>query len=289
MSLWRRIRDILVIMFCASLLATSYHIFIYPNEFAPAGIPGISTILQYLFDFKVGYMTIICNIPLVIAVYFFVDHKYALRSAVFAATMSTVLLILDHVDLTRFIYHTANGTSTILAPVAGGVVSGFCYGTVMKRNGSTGGTDLVAALVHHAKPEYNLLWVIFSINAIVATLSYFVFDFKIEPVILCLVYCFLSSQVSDMMLKGFKEAVKFEIVTDQPEELSEALMARLHHGVTTISAIGGFTHKNKTLLICLVNKRQIVEFQRIIQQFPGSFAYLTGVKEIMGNFKKNVK
>lgn len=286
MALWRRVSDIFVIIFSAALLALTYHIFIYPNEFAPAGLPGFATILQYLFDFKVGYMTIICNIPLVIAVYLLVGHEYALRSAVFAATMSAVLLILDNVDLSRFVYHTDNGTSTILAPIAGGVISGFCYGIVMRRNSSTGGTDLVAALVNHSKPEYNLLWVIFSINAAVATTSYFVFDFKIEPVILCIVYCYLSSQVSDMMLKGFKAAVKFEIVTEQPEELSKALMEKLHHGVTALSATGGFTHKEKTLLICLVNKRQIVEFQKIIQQFPGSFAYLTGVKEIMGNFIK---
>ena len=58
------------------------------------------------------------------------------------------------------------------------------------------------------------------------------------------------------------------------------------HGVTEIAAVGGFTHSNKTLLICVVNKHQIVQFQRIIQQFPGSFAYLSTVKETMGTFRK---
>ena len=56
--------------------------------------------------------------------------------------------------------------------------------------------------------------------------------------------------------------------------------------MTCIPAIGGFTHHDKTLLICVVNKRQIVQFQRIMQRFPGSFAYLTSVKETMGNFKR---
>lgn len=285
MKLRNRIFDYLIIMGAAALLALSYHIFIFPNEFAPAGIPGIATIVQHLFDFKVGYMTIIVNIPLVIIVYFLVDHAYAMRSAAFAVTMSLVLLLLDYVDLSQFVYHTSNGTSTILAPAAGGVVSGCCYGVVMRRNSSTGGTDLVAAIYHHYYPERNLLWVIFAINAMVAALSYFVYDFKIEPVILCLLYCFLSSKVSDTMLKGFKEAVKFEIVTDEPEVLSKALMDSLGHGVTELPAVGGFTHSNKTLLICVVNKHQIVQFQRIIQQYPGSFAYLSSVKETLGNFK----
>lgn len=286
MKLRNRILDYVIIVGAAALLALSYHIFIFPNEFAPAGIPGIATIVQHLFGFKVGYMTIIVNIPLVIIVFYLVDHAYAIRSAAFAATLSLALLALDYVDLSQFIYHTENGTSTILAPIAGGVISGFCYGVVMRRNSSTGGTDLVAVIYNHYYPERNLLWIIFAINAMVAGASYFVFNFKIEPVILCLLYCFLSSKVSDVMLKGFKEAVKFEIVTDHPEALSRALMDTLGHGVTELPAVGGFTHSNKTLLICVVNKHQIVQFQRIIQQYPGSFAYLSSVKETLGNFRR---
>ena len=86
----------------------------------------------------------------------------------------------------------------------------------MRLGGSTGGTDLVAALIHEKRPQSNLIWIIFAINVVVAAVSYVVYDFKIEPVILCMAYCFMSSRVSDTMLKGFKEAVKFEIVTDQP-------------------------------------------------------------------------
>lgn len=275
-----------LIVICAILFGFAYHLFIFPNQFAPAGIPGIATMIQYLFDFKVGYMNIIVNIPLLILTYFIVGKKYTIRSAVFAAVFSAALLLLYEVPLDRFLYQTANGTSKILAPVAAGVVCGFCYGCVMRIGGSTGGTDLVAALIHHKYPEYNLVWVIFGINAVVAGISYFVYDFQIEPVILCLVYCFISGHVSDSMLKGFKEAVKFEIITDQPDELAEALMKRLKHGVTEVPAIGGFTHKDKTMLICVINKHQIVEFQRVMQRFPGSFAYLSSVKETMGNFKK---
>lgn len=283
MTHWQRARDVLIIAFAAVLLALSYQIFVFPNEFAPAGIPGLATIVQHLFGFQVGYMTIIVNIPLVLLVFFLVNREYAVRSAIFSLTMSITLVALDYVDLSAFIYKT--NSSTILAPMAAGMISGFCYGTVMRRNSSTGGTDLVAVLINEHRPAWNVLWVIFGMNAFVAGLSYFVYDFKMEPVILCLIYCFLSSKVSDGMLKGFKEAIKFEIVTDQPEELSSALMEALHHGVTRISAIGGFTRSNKTLLICVVNKHQIVDLQRIVKQFPGSFAYLSTVKETMGNFQ----
>ena len=263
MKKWHTVQDYLVIVFCACLLALSYHLFVFPNEFAPSGLPGIATIIQHVFHFKVGYMTILINVPLVLLTYYIVDHRYAVLSATFAVVFSVVLLALDYVNLAPFEYHTTTGTSTILAPIAGGVISGFCYGMVMRRDSSTGGTDLLAALVHHVRPEMHIIWIVFAINAIVAA---------------------LSSHVGDTMIKGFKEAVKFEIVTDKPEELSAELLKHMKHGVTEIPAVGGFTHSNKTLLICVVNRHQIVAFQRIIQQFPGSFAYLSSVKETMGNF-----
>ena len=282
----RNAQNAVAIIFSALLLALSYHIFIFPNQFAPAGVPGIATIIQQLLGFKVAYLTAIVNVPLLIVVYYVVSREFALKSTLFTLVFSATLLLLEKVDLSLVIYHTDNGTSTILAPIAGGVISGFCYSITMKRNGCTGGTDLVAAWVHHFYPERNMLWVIFAINAAVAAASYFVYDFRIEPVILCMVYCFISSKVCDIMLKGFKEAVKFEIVTDQPEALSKAIMEAMHHGVTALPAVGGFTHSDKTLLICVVNKHQIVQFQRIIQQFPGSFAYLSSVKETLGNFRR---
>ncbi|MBE6984251.1 MAG: YitT family protein [Ruminococcaceae bacterium] len=285
MQTFRKVQDYIVIIFAALLLAFSYHIFVYPNEFAPSGIPGIATMIQHTTGFSVGFLTFLVNIPLLLIVHRWVDSEYVIHTTVFAVVFSGFLVCLDHIDLSMLIYETDN--SMILGPLTGGVISGFCYGIVMRRNGCTGGSDLIAAWIHHHKPQMNLLWVLFAFNAVVASVSYFVYDFKIEPVILCLMYCFISSKVSDMMLKGFKEAVKFEIVTEQPKELKMAIMETLHHGVTEISAVGGFTNQNKTLLICLVNKRQIVEFQKILEQFPGSFAYLSAVKETMGNFSRS--
>jgi len=286
MKKWHTVQDYLVIVFCACLLALSYHIFVFPNEFAPSGLPGIATIIQHVFHFKVGYMTILINVPLVLLTYYIVDHRYAVLSATFAVVFSVVLLALDYVNLAPFEYHTTTGTSTILAPIAGGVISGFCYGMVMRRDSSTGGTDLLAALVHHVRPEMHIIWIVFAINAIVAALSYFVYDFKIEPVILCLIYCYLTSSISDRILKGGKTALKFEIVTQDPQALSQRLIQELHHSVTLLSAQGMYSHTPRSMLICVVNRHQIVRFQEILAEFPNTFAYVSTVNETVGNFKR---
>lgn len=281
----RAVRDYLAIIGCAALMALSYHLLIAPNSFAPAGAPGIATLLHELFGWQVSTVTMCINIPLMILAFLLINRQFTVRSLVATLTYIVVLALLEHIPLDRFVYYTENGTSRILAPLAGGVISGFCYGTVFRRNACTGGTDLIGALVHRFRPEYNMLWVIFTVNAVVAGMSYFVYDYQLEPVLLCMLYSFTTSKVGNSILQGVKEAVKFEIITDQPEELAAALMQELHHGVTQLSAVGSFTHNNKSLLICVIGKHQIVKLQRILQRFPGTFAYLTPVKETVGNFK----
>lgn len=284
-ALLRAVRDYLVVIGCAALMALSYHLLIAPNSFAPAGVPGIATLLHELFGWQVSTVTLIANIPLMILAFVLINRQFTVRSLVATVVYIVTLAVLEHLPLDRFVFYTANGTSKILAPLAGGVISGFCYGMVLRCNACTGGTDLVGALVHRFRPEYNMLWVIFTINAAVAGVSYFVYDYQLEPVILCLIYSYITSKVGDGIIRGVKEAVKFEIITDQPEELAAALMQELNHGVTQLSAVGGFTRNNKSLLICVIGKHQIVKLQRVLQRFPGTFAYLTGVNETVGNFR----
>lgn len=279
-------RDLLNIIVSAAIYAVAFEIFIFPNEFAPAGIPGLETMIQQKWGFPMSTMNVLINVPLVIMTFIVVDKGYAVKSGIYSLFLSGWMFLMEQFDLSPFIYQTPN--SPILAPVAGGLLCGFSVAMVLKRGSCTGGTDLVAELVHHYKPEQEMVWVLFALNASVAVLSYFVYGYKIEPVLLCLIYCFTISKVSDVMLKGLKEAIKFEIITDRPDELARTLIAELGHGVTEIPAVGSFTHQEKTLLICVVNKNQIVAFQRILKRFPGTFAYLHTVKETLGYFK-NIK
>ena len=278
--------DLLNIIVSALIYAIAFEIFIFPNEFAPAGLPGLETMIQQKWGFPMSIMNALVNIPLVIMTFIVVDKGYAVKSGIYSLCLSGWMYLMEQFDLSNFIYQTPN--SPVLAPIAGGILCGFSVAMVLKRGSCTGGTDLVAELIHHYRPEQKMIWVLFTLNASVAILSYFVYGYQIEPVLLCLIYCFTISQVSDLLLKGLKEAIKFEIITDQPEELAQTLINELGHGVTEIPAVGSFTHQQKTLLICVVNKNQIVAFQRILERFPGTFAYLHTVKETMGYFK-NVK
>ena len=79
--------------------------------------------------------------------------------------------------------------------------------------------------------------------------------------------------------------MKFEVITRHPEELSAKLLQELHHGVTLIPAEGMFSKTPNYLLICVVNRHQVVQFQNILRSFPDTFAYVSNVNETLGNFK----
>ena len=276
----------LILAGCAALSALSYHIFVLQNSFAPSGLNGLATMLQYVCGFRIGYLNLIVNIPLLVVAYFRLNRAFALRTGVYTIVFSAAILLLEKVDLSRFAYVTDNGTSTSLAPVAAGAIGGLLSALALKNGGSTGGTDIVAALVRKKKPYLNLVWMIFALNIIVAGISYFVYGYKIEPVLLCIIYCFIIGRFSDRLLQGGKEAVKFEVITNQAEALSQRLIHDLRHSVTVVPATGMYSHTGKQVVLCVVNKHQVVDFQNILRKFPGSFAYISTVRETMGNFKK---
>ena len=278
--------EYIAISVLAVIMAFNYEIFVFRNAFAPAGINGIATMVQYLFDFSVGYMSLLINIPLSLLAFFYVDKKFALRSGVFTIMFSFALLLLKRADLSAIVYHTANGTSTILAPVAAGTVNGAIYGAAVKLGGSTGGTDIIAACIRVKMPYFSFARVTFVLNAIVAGASFFVYDFNFEPVIMCIIFNFIASNICDYIVKGGLGALKFEVITSHAEEMSEELMKKLHHGVTVINAEGMYTHSGKQVIICVINKHQIVDFQSIVRSYPDTFAYVSNVSETVGNFKK---
>ena len=280
----KKILTYFVIVCLALVAALNYEIFVFPNRFAPAGLNGICTMIQHVTGLSIGYMSLLINVPLALLVYFMVSKPLAIRSMVYVITFSVAILVLDQVDLSRFSYATANGTSTILGPLVAGIIYGSCYSMLVQCSAYSGGTDFIAAVIHKFRPEQNMFYLIFILNAVVAVASYFVYDYQIEPVILCIMYSFMSSTVSDKLNKNGRSAVCFEIITDYPNEISDEIIFNLKHSCTLIPAKGMYTGRETNLLICVVNKTQVAAVSRIIRKYPNTFAVMDPVSEVMGNF-----
>ena len=282
----KKVLTYLVIMLLAVICALNYELFIFPNRFAPAGLNGICTIIQYIFGINIGYMSLIINIPLALIVYRLVSKPLAVRSMVYVVTFSLAAILLDYVDLSGFAYHTENGTSAILGPLVAGIIFGGCYSLLLQASAYSGGTDFVAAIIHKYHPEKSVFFLIFAMNTVVALASYFVYDYEIEPVILCIIYAFTSSTVSERLTKHGRSAVRFEIISEHPKEISDAIIYKLHHSVTLIPGRGMYLNKEVDMLFCVVNNSQVAKLAAICREYPNTFAIIDPVSEVIGNFKK---
>ena len=264
----KRVWTYLVIVAVAMLAALNYELFVFPNSFAPSGLNGICTIIQYVSGISVGYMSLLINIPLALLVFFKVSKPVAVRSMVYVAVFSVGLLILDKVDLSAFAYVTENGTSKILGPMVAGVIQGFVYSILIKASAYTGGTDFVSAIVHKHHPNRPFFGMSFAINSAIAIVSYFVYGCQMEPVILCILYSFMSTTVGDRLMKSGREAICFEIITNSPQEVSRELIDRLHHTATFLPAKGMYSGRETSVLLCVVNKTQVALVSQIVHKFP---------------------
>ena len=285
MRTFKKVWTYFVIAALALAASVIYELFVFPNQFAPSGLNGICTMIQHVTGISVGYLSLAVNVPLALWCYFSVSKSMSLRSMVYVVTFSLGLVILDHVDLSMFAYATENGTSKILGPLVAGVMMGYIYSILMKASAYTGGMDFVSAIVHKHNPNKSVLGMSFTINVFIAIASYFVYGYQMEPVILCILYSFMSSTVGERVMKSGREAVCFEIITDYPNEISQEIIDRLHHTTTLIPAKGMYSGRETNLLICVVNKSQIATVNKIIRKYPYTFAVMDFVGEVMGNFK----
>ena len=218
----------------AFMMALNYQLFVFPNSFAPAGLNGIFTMIQHLLGFKLSYTSILLNVPLALIVFFVIAKPFALRSLVYTLAFSGFLMMFDAVDLSAFIYDTE--LSKLVGPAVAGMITGF-GGYYMHRIGACyGGTEFIAKLIHKKHPAVNFFSIIFGLNVSVAIASYFVYDFQIQPVLMCIIYSYFSSSVRDNLNRKRGSAIRCEIITETPEELSHAIIGRLHHSVTAMDA-----------------------------------------------------
>ena len=282
----KKILTYAVIMAIAMICALNYELFVFPNKFAPSGLNGLCTMVQYVTGINIGYLSLLINIPLAIWVYIEVSKPLAIRSMIYVVTFSVTSVLLDYVDMSPFVYYTETGTSAILGPLVAGIIFGSCYSLLLRCSAYSGGTDFVAAIIHKFHPEKSVFFLIFSMNVMVAICSYFVYDFKIEPVILCVLYSFMSSTVSEKLIQNGRSAVRFEIITDYPEEIANEIINKLHHSATMIPGRGMYLNKEVSMLFVIVNNSQVSRLAQICRKYPNTFAIIDPVSEVMGNFKK---
>lgn len=253
-------------------------------HFAPGGVTGIGTMIEYATNgkFLTGYTNIIINVPLVILAFIFLSKGYAIKSTAAIALSSVGMILMDKLNFPQYCSALEPNANPVLGAAVCGVLGGIGCVMMIRAGGSNGGTDIIAAFIQRKFQATNITWFIMGLDGIVIFVSFFVYGNQLTPVFMSLTQQFCSAMMGDVILTGFKSAIKYEVITDDPEALSAELIKKLKHSVTKIEAMGMYAHSNRALLICVVHKRQVTEFNRILKKYPNTFAYVSTTSSVYG-------
>ena len=257
----------------ATFWAFAFRILITPNSFAPGGVDGICTMIEHLFDINLGYLSLLVNFPLFIAAWLIVKRDFTIKTGIYVLFFSLGSIIFEQMDLSAIAFYTENGSSTVLAPLAAGVIRGILYALTLKHNGSSGGIDIIAKIIHKYKPHHNMMHILFAMNCAIAFASYFVFGFRLEPVLCNIIFSFVTTTTTQNIQMRGRETVKFEIITADAEELCKRIEAELHQTSTTVTAQGSYSHTDKKMVICVTKKQNVPKLETIVADFPDAVTF----------------
>lgn len=297
--------DIFVCFLSALLVSSSLYFFSNYNQFAPGGVTGCASILASLIaktsDDVTLYMSILMfafNLPIFTLVAIFCSRKTGVMLIVYLLFQSSLLMLFKYLHTAFGLpYYAAfstdplfeEGNNVVFAAIGVGVISGLGFSLMLRRFGASGGTYAISALIKRFKPEKNIAWLAFALDSSVVVLAFFVYGASINSVISTLSNIFISNLVVDYLLQGLRNGYKFEVITDRPDELADLMMTRLHRGVTLLHAEGMYTHTDKAILICIIRKRQIGEFLKLLKDHGATFSFSCKVNEVYGKFDTYVE
>ncbi len=182
------------------------------------------------------------------------------------------------------------GDDLLLAALYGGVVQGIGIGLVFLGGGTTGGTDMMAAIIRKYLQHYSIAQIMLVIDAAVVVIGMYVFG--IRKALYAIIAVYLVTKVSDGLIEGLKFSKIAYIITSRPEEISDMIMKDLDRGVTGINAKGMYSGQDKLMLFCVVNKKEIVLLKEKIDVIdPTAFVIVTDAREVLGEGfieKKNI-
>ena len=262
--------EYIVIITLAGFSALNYAIFIFPNSFAPAGLDGLCTMVQDITNINIGYLSLIVNIPLILISYKYIEKDFAIKTILFILSFSVTSALIDIIDISNFEYYTDTHTSTIFAPIIAGVIRGIIYAITIAFNGSSGGFDIIGALIRIKKPHFNYMSTIFVMNLFVCFLSYFVYGHHLEPVICGILYFYIVTNTSNKIQTTKQETVKFEIITTRANELCQHLTNNLNLSATILDAHGAYSGKDNKMVVCITDKKTSATLEKVIKNFENT-------------------
>ena len=168
-----------------------------------------------------------------------------------------------------------------LAALYGGILQGVGIGLVFLGGGTTGGTDLLAAIIQKYMKHYSIAQVMQFVDGAVVVAGLYVFG--VERALYAIIAVYLVTKVSDGIIAGLKFSKAVYIITDKPDEVSRMVMEDIDRGITGIRAKGMYSGNDKLMLFCVVGKKELVHLKEMIDEIdPKAFVIVGDAREVHG-------
>ncbi|MBQ6288943.1 MAG: YitT family protein [Clostridia bacterium] len=251
----------------------AYPLFMTPNKIAPGGITGIATILNHLFQWPVGTVTLILNVPLFLISYRAMGRIFAFRSLVATLFFTLFIDVLPLQPMT---------TDPLLGALYGGVMLGAGLGLIMRGGATTGGSDMVARMVNKRFQFISTGSFLFAIDfAVVVSAGFLIGATEALYSLICI---FLSARIMDTIIIGFSSNKACFIISSRWQEISDRIMRDMDRGVTQLTARGAYTGAERPTLLCVIGRSEIMALKRILrEEDEKAFVIIVEAHEAIGD------
>ena len=278
----KQIKEWIFVIIGSLLMAFSTAQFLLPNYLSTGGFSGIATIIYYLWKIPMGTTTILLNLPLFIIAYLKIGRKFLIKSIIGTILMSLFLNILENLaPLTQ---------DKLLACIYGGIIMGLGTALILKGASSTGGSDLITSIVKKYKPEIRSSNFIMIFDTIIV-ISNVIFFKTIEIGLYSAIAIYLMGKIIDIFFEGINFAKMMYIVSDKYGDISELIKTEIGRGMTGIYGKGMYTKDEKTILLCVASRNEVIAIRKIVEQIdPSAFIVIANAREVFGKgFKEKEK
>jgi len=261
------------ILLGALIAGAAYPLFMTPNRIAPGGITGIATILNHLLQWPVGTVSLILNLPLFLIGYKTMGRIFAFRSLLATVFFTGFIDILPLKPMTD---------DPLLGALYGGVMLGAGLGLIMRGGATTGGSDMVARMVHKRFQFISTGSFLFAIDFAVVVSAGFLIG--TTEALYSLINIFLTAKVMDVVIIGFSANKACFVMSSRWKEISDRVLKDMNRGVTQLTARGAWTGTERPTLLCVISRSEIMTFKRILrEEDENAFVIIVEAHEAIGD------
>jgi len=270
----RLAEDYILLTLGAVILAANVNLFLAPNQVVSSGVTGIGMLAHYAWGWPIGAVTLALNVPIFLAGLKWGGGWRLVWRSVYATTVMTA-----GIDLLAPFLPAIQGDPLIFT-LFGGLLDGVGIGLVLRGEGTTGGTDIIAQILNQQKGiPFGKTFIVVNSAVLLAAAGIV----GLTPVLYALIVNFVSGRVVDTVQEGSGYARAFFIVSPKNAEIQQAILEDLQRGVTCLDVRGGYTQEPLAALYVVVSRSQVTHLKRLIAQHdPAAFVVVSEAHEVLG-------